>query len=88
MKIAYKIIEEKIKIDEYDLHCVYGIEAQMGKESCVVRDISPDKRETENILHLLDKAQVHPIHLYDIIIDLLGQSAAAPFAQARHGSLY
>lgn len=88
MKIAYRIIEENIELDEYDLYRVYGIEAQMGKESCAVRDVSPDKRETEYMLHLLEKAQVHPIHLYDIIIDLLGQSGAEPFAQVRHGSLY
>lgn len=78
MHVVYTIVEGEQEVDEHQLCRVCGIKAQMGEEYSQINDISPDKSEVIRIAHLLEREQVHPIHLYDVITDLLGRSAAIP----------
>lgn len=73
MSVVYMITEETAENDENDLCCVYGITAQMGDEISTVKDISADRGEVEAMVRLLEREQLHPIHLHDVISDLIGR---------------
>ncbi len=73
MLVAYMVTEDENDTDDNDLRPVYGITARMGEEVSTVRDISADRSEVEAIARLLEREQLHPIHLYDVISDLIGR---------------
>lgn len=76
MKVVFEVTEGEFDAGDCHLTRVYGIKAQMGEEICVIDDVSPDRDEVERIACLLEREQLHPIHLYDVITDLLGRSEA------------
>lgn len=78
MQVIYTILEGEQEVDEHQLCHVCGIKAQMGREFSQIKDVSPDKSEVIRIARLLEREQVHPIHLYDVISDLVGRSAEIP----------
>ena len=77
MRVVYTVTEGEQTTGEHHLTRVYGITAQMGEEVCRIDDVSPDREEVEAIVRLLEREQLHPIHLYDVIIDLLGRNVSA-----------
>ena len=77
MKVVFEVTEGEFDAGEHHLIRVYGIKAEMGDEVCAIDDVSPDKNEVERIAQLLEREQLHPIHLRDVITDLLGRSGAA-----------
>ena len=76
MSICYVMVGAEKIIEDNGRCTVYGIRASTQGESCTVEDISPDKAEVERIMALLDRGQARPVHLYDIISDLLGRFGA------------
>lgn len=74
MRVEYTVTEEEQQADGHHPSRVYGIEARMGKEICRIDDVSPSRKEVEAMICLFEKEQPHPIHLYDVITDLLGRN--------------
>lgn len=73
IKLDYYLIEEeKIFFKDDKPRCTYGIEIIENEiESELVNDISLDKNITIDMIEKLKANEVFPVHLRDVIEDLL-----------------
>ncbi len=69
MSYNYKCIEQKLFDEDIGNYITYGIEITDGNK--IVNDVSCNKDKANTIIKLLNQYQVSPIHLYEIIEDIL-----------------
>ncbi len=69
MSYKYKCIEQKLFDENIGNYITYGIEITEANK--IIDDVSCNKDKTNKIIKLLNKHQVSPIHLYEIIEDLI-----------------
>ena len=75
----YEMTESLEHVDEHGIMKVYGISisnrrqelCQLAGESCRIDGISPDYNEIKSLKDLMEKLELYPIHLYDVIEDFL-----------------
>ena len=68
----YLIADSKIFSDESSPRRTYGVEIVENDKECeLVQDVSLDEDATLEIIDTLRRNEVLPIHLHDIIEDLL-----------------
>lgn len=67
--MAYKIIKQNKNSTELGDYCTYGI--QIGE--ILVEDISLNRENLENLVSLMNKENLSPIHLMDVIEDFLAE---------------
>jgi len=75
MKINYKIIETEEISEENGSYIGYGLRCICGAESAEVKNISASRREAERLASLLEREGVEPVHLFDVLYDLLVENA-------------
>ena len=73
-ELNYYILEDEI--DECDRHIFkYGIEIEKKEKARIeksqVNDITTDQARIDFIVKTLMKNNVTPVHLYDVIVDML-----------------
>ena len=73
----YRVIEEDLYHEDIGDYRSYGIQcirASYGiyEASLFVSDVACDREKAESIAALCRRYQVSPIHLVDVIIDLIG----------------
>lgn len=69
MSYSYKCIEQKLFDESIGDYITYGIEITEGNK--IIDDVSCNKEKAYNIIRLLNKYQVSPIHLYEVIDNLI-----------------
>ena len=73
MKINYKIIETEEMNEENGSYIGYGLRCICGAESAEIKNISPKRESVRRLAELLEKEAVEPIHLFDVIYDMLSE---------------
>ena len=71
MKINYSIIETREADGKNEPYIGYGLRCVCGTESAEVKNISPSRKTTQQLAELLEREAVEPVHLFDVIYDLL-----------------
>lgn len=73
MNVKYEMVTTEKEIEGIGSHIVYGLRAIVDShtEVCLLDDISTDKALVENMCRRFSQGQVQPIHMRDIVIDLL-----------------
>ena len=71
--IEYKLVEETLFSQELGRYYrTYGIAVfENGKQTELVSDVSLDHTDVESLVSKCNKYGLEPIHLYDVIEDLL-----------------
>ncbi len=69
MSYTYKCIEQNLFDENIGNYITYGIEITEGNK--IIDDVSCDKEKANKIIKLLNKHQVSPIHIYEIIENLI-----------------
>ncbi len=75
MKISYKIIETKEINEENQSYTGYGLRCICGAESAEVKNISTSRSSAERLAAMLEREGVEPVHLFDVLYDLLVDNA-------------
>ena len=75
--LLYLVIEEQLyheDIGEYTSYGIQGIYATYGvyKEVAFVSDVVCDRKKTAEIAALCTRLQLSPIHLIDVVEDMIG----------------
>ncbi len=69
MSYAYKCIEQELFNESIGNYITYGIEITEGNK--IINDVDCNRERACKIIDLLNQYQVSPIHIYDIIEDLI-----------------
>ena len=74
-KVEYVAVEEMLYCEELSsTYRTYGIAAvQNGERIAFVSDASPDRASVEELVRRCNKYSLDPIHLIDVVEDLLVQ---------------
>lgn len=77
MIICYEIVCSERHIEDFGSCSVYGLRAYeegtpCGESACCIEDISPNRQFVESLCELFRHNDVHPVHLKDIILDMIG----------------
>lgn len=75
MKIHYKIIETEEISEENRRYTGYGLRCICGAESAEVKNISASRKSAERLAAMLERESVEPVHLFDVLYDLLADNA-------------
>ncbi len=75
MKIHYKIIETEEMCEENGSYIGYGLRCVCGAESAEVKNISASRKSAERLAAMLEREAVEPVHLFDVLYDLLADNA-------------
>lgn len=77
--ITYGVSEERYSLDN-EIRISYGIVAYADSKSdgiaaiiASVRDISTDKNRIELLAQQMNRLELSPVHLYDVIADFLAE---------------
>ena len=74
MKLRYYILEDEIMVDGKSL-IEYGVEIEklenQGIEKSQIASITTDQSRIDFIIKTLKKNSVTPVHLHDVIVDML-----------------
>ena len=65
----YKCIEQIFFDESIGNYITYGIEITEGNR--IINDVSCNREKANEIVRLMNKFQVSPIHLYEVIEDLI-----------------
>lgn len=65
----YHLAKSRLKDEDIGKYTAYGI--SLNQSNIHIKDISSDKQAVIKIVNLLNKYQASPIHLYDIISDMI-----------------
>ena len=75
---TYACVESEIESEEFGIVRTYGIEVQICAHSnsapahlLLVSDISTDREQVQRLVEWMDKLQIHPVHVDDVIEDFL-----------------
>lgn len=66
-KKMYKMTEDKI-MEDCKEYITYGI---WYDDEFHVKDVSLNKKEVEELVQLCNDGNLHPIHLYDVVEDVI-----------------
>lgn len=69
MNYKYQCIIQKFYNENVGEYITYGIE--ITDDNMIVNDVSCNKEKVDDIVRIINKYQVSPIHLDEIIEDLL-----------------
>jgi len=69
MSYTYQCIEQEFHNEDIGNYITYGIE--ITEENIIMNDVSCNKEKTENIVELINEYQASPIHLDEIIDNLI-----------------
>lgn len=69
MSYTYQCIEQELHNEDIGNYITYGIE--ITEENIIMDDVSCNKEKAENIVELINMHQASPIHLDEIIDNLL-----------------
>ncbi|GEM_PF-6572936 len=77
MIICYEIVCTERHIEDYGPCSVFGLRAfeegeRCGESVCCIEDISPNRHFVETLCDLLRHRDVHPVHIKDIVLDVIG----------------
>ena len=75
MRIIYQIIETEEISGENKTYTGYGLRCACEGECAIAENISPDRGSVERLMHTLEREKVEPVHLFDVIYDLLADNA-------------
>lgn len=67
----YSIVPEDLYQLELREYHAYGIQVIASDHTDILHDVSVCKKTAERIVELLNHYQVSPIHLYDVVTDML-----------------
>ena len=73
MKISYTVIETKENDGTNEPYIGYGLRCVCGAESAEVKNISPGRESVRRLAELLEREAVEPMHLFDVIYDILSE---------------
>lgn len=71
LKWQYHVVSEDFYQPELGKYHTYGIQVITPDCTNTLHDVSVCKKTTEHIVELLNRYQVSPIHLYDVVTDML-----------------
>ncbi len=72
--ITYMTVKEEILDEEDNIHNTYGIRVvEDGREISVIYDISTDGERIQKLTDLCNENALDPIHLSDVVNDLLNE---------------
>ena len=69
MSYTYKCIEQKLFNEHIGEYITYGIE--ITEENMIVSDLSCNREKANEIVRLINMHQASPVHLYEIIEDMI-----------------
>lgn len=69
MSYTYQCIEQELHNKDIGNYITYGIE--ITEENIIMNDVSCNKEKAENIVKLINEHQASPIHLNEIIDNLI-----------------
>lgn len=69
MSYTYQCIEQELHNKDIGNYITYGIE--ITEENIIMNDVSCNKEKAENIVELINEHQASPIHLNEIIDNLI-----------------
>lgn len=69
MSYTYQCIEQEFHNEDIGNYITYGIE--ITEENIIMNDVSCNKEKAENIVELINEHQASPIHLDEIIDNLI-----------------
>ena len=69
MSYTYQCIKQERHNEDIGNYITYGIE--ITEENIIMDDVSCNKEKTENIVELINEHQASPIHLDEIIDNLI-----------------
>lgn len=69
MSYNYRCINQNLFDENIGNYITYGIE--ITDENIIVNDVSCNKEKAQKIVNLMNKHQISPIHIYDVIENLL-----------------
>ena len=77
MIICYEIVCTERHIEDYGPCSVFGLRAfeegeMCGEPVCYIEDISSNRHFVESLCDLLRYHDVHPVHIKDIVLDVMG----------------
>ena len=74
--LSYRLREDTVYDEEEKSHLVYGIELanERGEIEACFPDLFCDRQKAKEFVSLCNQNQLSPIHLLDVIEDLLGQN--------------
>lgn len=67
----YRVVSEDLYRLESGKYHTYGIQLETSGCADTLHDISVCKKTAEHMVELLNHYQVSPIHLYDVVTDML-----------------
>ena len=70
MSYNYKCIKQRLFDESIGDYITYGIE--ITEENIIVNDVSCNIEKVNEIVRLINMHQVSPIHLYEVIENLIG----------------
>jgi len=77
MKINYQIIQTEEKDENNGVYIGYGLRCTYGAESAEVKNISINGESVRRLAELLERESVEPVHLFDVLYDLLADNAVS-----------
>lgn len=69
MSYTYQCIKQELHNKDIGNYITYGIE--ITEENIIMNDVSCNKEKAENIVELINEHQASPIHLNEIIDNLI-----------------
>ena len=72
--VQYQIFQERLLSDEIGTYTAFGIRAERADrtEVCRISDVFLPEQQAAVFVELLNRHQLSPIHLRDVIEDTLG----------------
>jgi len=70
---GYSLTHDIIINPEVGEYQAYGIKYTSGDEIIHISDISLCKGKLENLIDKLNRLQLMPVHIFDVVEDVLGQ---------------
>lgn len=75
MEIKYEIVESEETSEGNGEYTGYGLRCIYGEVSATADNISPDRSGVERLAAMLEREGVEPVHLHDVLYDLLADNA-------------
>ena len=71
-RYLYETVRQELRTDELGRYVTYGIRVSLdGRQLELVSDVTTDERAAQRLANLCTSEQLDPIHLNDVIEDLL-----------------
>lgn len=71
VKWQYCVVHETGYHTDLGEYTTYGIQLTLPNDSKIVHDISTSRKTVEQMVALFNRCQLSPVHLYDVVTDML-----------------